>query len=84
MSLVQACTVLGPSSKVNLMNQQSDSFAQLSDHIAGTLYDIANEGEKENENLYSAFEEVAAALLETFNVTITKASPLEATIAIKR
>lgn len=66
------------------MTQQEDALAQLSDHIAGTLYDVANEGEPENDNLYSTFEEVAVSLLSTFDIEITKASPLEATIRIKQ
>ncbi|RLA51081.1 MAG: hypothetical protein DRQ65_08290 [Gammaproteobacteria bacterium] len=65
------------------MTQTSDAYAQLADHIAGTLYDAANEGEPENDDLYETFEHIASSLLKTFDVTITKTDPLEATLSIK-
>lgn len=66
------------------MTLKTDAYAQLSDHIAGTLYDVANEGEPENDDLYSTFAVVAENLLDTFDVTITKEKPVEATLTIKR
>lgn len=66
------------------MTQKSDTYAQLADHIAGTLYDVANAGEPENDDLYETFEAVTEALLGTFNIVIVKTDPLKVVLTLKR
>lgn len=67
------------------MNQKSDSLAQFQDLIAGAMYDIANEGMPEDDDLYSIFSNIANELLDMFEIQVVEnKGPLKVVLTLKR
>lgn len=66
------------------MNQKSDSLAQFQDLIAGAMYDIANDGMPEDDDLYGIFSYVANGLLEMFDIQVVESKgPLKVVLTLK-
>lgn len=66
------------------MNEKSDALEQFNDLIAGAMYDIANEGLPEDDELYEVFRLIASELIDMFEVQVVASTgPLRVVLTLK-